>query len=283
MADSNDTLFRDLSEAEFAFELELHERDPSCRKHYPATQLRKQRKYNRVMKKRQVDLSKEQSRTMQEESDFQIVWPLKFLELLLDLNYKIVENENILLGIYENYLWYSADFDPMIVNNTTHYIYDEQYIELKNVTIKFYINNENFGSKILPNKDVIVYEKLLDTASPLCFRKQLIYKIIHTAPNKLSLKDQCRKQLRQILRKRDIHHSIHSLQIPTVLKKYLMYIENGPEVGNKDFQLTFTTPYLLKLESKLVTNDGPILRITENYDIDNLKTVFQQAISTPFM
>ena len=77
----------------------------------------------------------------QEEPGFKIFWPLKFLELLLDLNYKIVEDENILLGIYENYLWYSADFDPMIVNNTTHYIYDEQYIELKNVTIKFYIND----------------------------------------------------------------------------------------------------------------------------------------------
>ena len=29
---------------------------------------------------------------MQEEPGFKIVWPLKFLELLLDLNYKIVEN-----------------------------------------------------------------------------------------------------------------------------------------------------------------------------------------------
>ena len=53
-----------------------------------------------------------------------------------------------------------------------------------------------------------------------------------------------------------------------------MYIENGPEIGNKDFQLTFTTPYLLKSESKLLTNDGAILRITENYDIDDLKTIF---------
>ena len=76
--------------------------------------------------------------------------------------------------------------------------------------------------KFLPNKDVIVYEKLLDAASLLCFRKQLIYKIIHTASNKLSLKYQCRKQIRQMLRKRDIHYSIHSLQIPTVLKKYIM-------------------------------------------------------------
>ena len=63
------------------------------------------------------------------------------------------------------------------------------------------MNDENFGSKILPNKDIIVFEKLLDTASPLYFRKQLIYKIIHTASNKLSLKDQCRKQLWQMLRK----------------------------------------------------------------------------------
>ena len=135
------------------------------------------------------------------------------------------------------------------------------------------MNDENFESKILPHKDIVVYEKLLDTASPLCFRKQFIYKIIHTAPNKLSLKDQCRKQIRQILRKRDINHSIHSLQIPTVLKKYLMYIENGTVIGNQDFQLTFTTFYLLQSESKLLTNTGPILRITENYDIDDLKTV----------
>ena len=130
---------------------------------------------------------------MQEEPGFKIVRPLKFLELLLDLNYQIFEDENILLGIYENYLWYSADFDPMIVNNTTHYIYDEHYIELKNITIIFFMNDENFGSKILPNKDVIVYEKLLDTASLLCFCKQLIYKIIHTAPKELSLKDKCRE------------------------------------------------------------------------------------------
>ena len=211
----------------------------------------------------------------QQEPGFKIVWPLKFLELLLDVNYKIVENENILLGIYENYLWYSADFDPIIVNNTTHYIYDEQYIELKNVTIKFYMNDENFGSKILPDKDIIVYEKFLDTASPLCFRKQLIYKIIHMTSNKLSLKDQCRKQIRRMLRKRDIHYSIQSLQIPTVLKKFIMYIENGPEIDNKDFQLTFKTPYLLKSEYNLLANSGPILRITENYDIDDPKTVFQ--------
>ena len=52
------------------------------------------------------------------------------------------------------------------------------------------------------------------------------------------------------MRKRDIHYSIHSLQIPTSLEKYLMYIEDGPEIGNQDFQLTFTTPYLLKSESK---------------------------------
>jgi len=62
-----------------------------------------------------------------------------------------------------------------------------------------------------------------------------------------------------------------------------MYIENGTVIGNQDFQLTFTTFYLLQSESKLLTNTGPILRITENYDIDDLKTVFGQAISTPFM
>jgi len=137
------------------------------------------------------------------------------------------------------------------------------------------MNDENFGSEILPDKDIIVYEKFLDTASPLCFRKQLIYKIIHTTSNKLSLKDQCRKQIRQMLRKRDIHYSIQSLQIPIVLKKYIMYIENGPEIDNKDFQLTFETPYLLKSEYNLLANSGPILRITENYDIDDPKTVFQ--------
>ncbi|XP_065584809.1 importin subunit alpha-5-like isoform X2 [Artemia franciscana] len=67
MADRNDMLFRDLSEAEFVFECELHVRDPSCRRPYPATQLRKQRKYHRVLKKRQVDLTKqEESRTLNE-------------------------------------------------------------------------------------------------------------------------------------------------------------------------------------------------------------------------
>jgi len=54
-----------------------------------------------------------------------------------------------------------------------------------------------------------------------------------------------------------------------------MYIENGPEIENKDFQLTFKTPYLLKSEYNLLANSGPILRITRNYDIDDPKTVFQ--------
>ena len=108
------------------------------------------------------------------------------------------------------------------------------------------MNDENFGSKILPDKDIIVYEKFLDTASPLCFRKELIYKIIHTASDELSLKDLCRKKIRQTLRKTDINYSIQSLHIPTFLKKYIMYMENDPGINEKDFQLTFKTPYLLK-------------------------------------
>ena len=183
---------------------------------------------------------------IEQESGFKILWPLKFLDLLLNVNYKIVEDENILLGIYEHYLRYSTNFDPIIVKNSTHYIYDEQYMELINVTTKFYMNDENFGSKILPDKDIIVYEKFLDTASPLCFRKELTYKIIHTTSDELSLKDLCRKKIRQILRKRDINYSIQSLHIPTFLKKYIMYMENGPGINEKDFQLTFKTPYLLK-------------------------------------
>jgi len=78
-----------------------------------------------------------------------------------------------LLGIYENYLLHDAEFDPMIINNSIHCIYEEQYEELKNVTIKFYMNDENFGSKTLLSKDIIVYEQLMYCASPLCFRKQL--------------------------------------------------------------------------------------------------------------
>ncbi|XP_065562750.1 uncharacterized protein LOC136028777 [Artemia franciscana] len=205
---------------------------------------------------------------IEQESGFKILWPLKFLDLLLNVNYKIVEDENILLGIYEHYLRYSTNFDPIIVKNSTHYIYDEQYMELINVTTKFYMNDENFGSKILPDKDIIVYEKFLDTASPLCFRKELIYKIIHTTSDELSLKDLCRKKIRQTLRKRDINYSIQSLHIPTFLKKYIMYMENGPGINEKDFQLTFKTPYLLKSAYNLMANSGPILRITENREID---------------
>ena len=58
----------------------------------------------------------------------------------------------MLLGIYENYLWYNAENNPCMVNNSTHFIYEEQYEELKNVTIKFYMNDENFGSKVLQKK-----------------------------------------------------------------------------------------------------------------------------------
>ena len=67
---------------------------------------------------------------IEQESGFKIIWPLKFLDLLLNVNYKIVEDENILLGIYEHYLRYSTNFDPIIVKNSSHYIYDEQYMEL---------------------------------------------------------------------------------------------------------------------------------------------------------
>ena len=74
---------------------------------------------------------------------------------------------------------------------------------------------------------------------------------------------------------KDVPFFLQSLQIPTVLKKFIMYNEKGPEIDNKDFQLTFKTPYLLKSEYNLLANSGPIFRITENYDIDKPKTVFQ--------
>jgi len=54
-----------------------------------------------------------------------------------------------------------------MIKNSTHFIYKEQYEELRNVTINFYMNDENFGSKILPKKDIIVNEKLKDCANPL--------------------------------------------------------------------------------------------------------------------
>ena len=197
-----------------------------------------------------------------EEENFELPWPSKFLEMLMEVDYKLF-NKDLLLKIYKNnnvnYYW---------INNSIHHLYLGQYELLKRLITKFYTIDENIGSKIVKGKDILIYEKIINCISPLCFHKQLIFKRVCITPKNPSLKELCRKNIRFMMKKTNIHYTLTNLALPETLKRYLLHIEDIRGNNNQEYRLTFMTPHLLKSEINQFSSQGPIINISNDHELD---------------
>jgi len=183
--------------------------------------------------------------------------------MLMEVDYRIFD-KNLLFKIYENnnihnYYW---------INNSIHYLYVEQYEELKRLISKFYTIDENIGSKLVKGKDIQIYEKIINCRNPLCFHKQLIFKKVRITPNNPSLKELCRKNIRLVMGKTVIHYTLANLTLPETLKRYLIHIEDIHGNSSQEYRLTFMTRHLLKSEINQTSGQGPILSIPNDHELD---------------
>ena len=107
------------------------------------------------------------------EENFELPLPLKFLAMRMEVDYRIF-NKDLLLKIYKNnninYYW---------INNSIHYLYLGQCELLKRLIKKFYTIDDNIWSNLVKGKDILIYEKIINCISPLCFHKKLIFKRVY--------------------------------------------------------------------------------------------------------
>jgi len=101
------------------------------------------------------------------------------------------------------------------------YLYEEDYDELKKVIFNCSKYDENFASKIAPEIDIAIYEKLINYKNPLYFHKRLIFKIVRNVLNQPTLKEQCRKHICLFMQKVNINHALNNLRLPKYLQRYL--------------------------------------------------------------
>ena len=153
------------------------------------------------------------------EKGYTIIWPLRFLSILIKRNTNVLlEKPSILNKIYKDYKnHYSAS--NLIGNGRKFHIYEPDYNELKQIIFTCNKCDDNFASKIAPQTDIIVFEKLMNCRDPLYFHKILIFKIIRNVSVPLTLKEQCRKHIRLLMRKRNINYTLWSLQLPKSFTK----------------------------------------------------------------
>jgi hypothetical protein len=93
----------------------------------------------------------------QHENGITTIWPLRFLTLLIDRGYNLLNGGNFLKGLYKN-CWNFEGINPEIKSNTLE-VTARDYNDIKNIALNFYEEDENFGSKAFPGFDIIVREQ----------------------------------------------------------------------------------------------------------------------------
>jgi len=140
-----------------------------------------------------------------------VIWPLRFLSLQIrEINNVILEEPNIRHNIYKDYKTYYLKSN-LIRNGLEFHLHGQDYDELKKIIIICSKCDENFASKIAPQTDVIIYQKLISCKDPLYFHNTLIFKIICNVSIRLTLKEECRKRIRLLMRKANINYSLNNL------------------------------------------------------------------------
>ena len=202
------------------------------------------------------------------DKGYTIIWPLRFLSILIKRNTNVLlEKPSILNKIYKDYKnHYSAS--NLIRNGRKFHIYEPDYNELKQIIFTCSECDDNFASKIAPQTDIIVFEKLMNCKDPLFFHKILIFKVIHNVSGLLTLKEQCRRHVRLLMRKRNINYTLWSLQIPKNLQKYLMFAEDNSENKGQISELTFWSAPIPRSKDFLTYIGGPIFNVQNNFDIN---------------
>ena len=140
-----------------------------------------------------------------------VIWPLRFLSILIRKNKNVIfEEPNILNSIYKDYQTHHSASN-LIKNARQFYLHEQDYDELKKMIIICSKCDENFASKIAPQTDVIIFEKLISCKDPLYFHETLIFKIIRNVSTQLTLNEECRKHVRLLMRKADINYTLINL------------------------------------------------------------------------
>jgi hypothetical protein len=110
------------------------------------------------------------------------------------------------------------------------------YNDIKKIALNLFEEDENFGSKVFPDFDIIVREQKCCKASHI----QLIFKVVKVINDQLSLAEQCRKVIRKNMQKKDIWNTLKNLELPNNLLVYLMHIDtNKSNENNTVFELKF--------------------------------------------
>ena len=85
------------------------------------------------------------------------IGPLRFLTLLIDWEYNLLNRRNFLKMLYKN-CWNFDSINPERKFNTLE-VSTGDYNDIKKITLNFFEDDENFGSKIFPGFDIIVREQ----------------------------------------------------------------------------------------------------------------------------
>ena len=202
------------------------------------------------------------------EEGFMVIWPLRILSILIRKNKNfILEEPNILYSIYKDYKTHYSAIN-LIGNGRQFHLHEQDYDELKKIIIICSKCDGNFASKMAPQTDVIIFEKLICCKDPSYFHKTLIFKIIRNVSTHLTLKEECRKHVRLLMRKADINYTLIELQLPKCLKQYLMFAEDNSENNSQISELTFWSGRIPKSKELLSLLNGPIFNIPSNYKIN---------------
>ena len=179
----------------------------------------------------------------QDERGIATIWPLKFLTLLIDRGYNLLNGGKFLTSLYKN-CWNFDGVNPEIKSNTLE-VTARDYNDIKKIALNLFEEDENFGSKVFPNFDIIVREQKCCNASHM----QLIFKVVKVINNRLSLAEQCRKVIRENMDKNNIVNTLTNLELPNDLLVYLMHMDtNENNENNIVFELKFLSTNVLSWE-----------------------------------
>jgi hypothetical protein len=84
------------------------------------------------------------------------------------------------------------------------------YNDIKKITLNFFEEDENFGSKVFPGLYNIVREQKYCNASYV----QLIFRVVKVINNPLSLAERCRKVIHENMQKKDMLNTLKGLDLP---------------------------------------------------------------------
>jgi hypothetical protein len=108
----------------------------------------------------------------QDEKCVTTICPLRFLTLLIIHGYNLQNGENFLKKLYNN-CWNFNGTNPE-TKSSTFEVTARDYNDIKKITLNFFEEDENFGSKVFPGFDIIVREQKCCNASHI----QLIFTIV---------------------------------------------------------------------------------------------------------